>query len=159
MNGRGVVPHIIMLQEVNITSAELQSMHLPEGWAAAAQMMLVGHMKGNMILVGTGGVLGSRDHVVEVEDVSNAAFDLKAVRVRDLTIVSVYVHCAREKGRTIRSSVSALMNTLEGTLTGREGPCIIAGDFNTASEEDREYLVDMMDAFGLAKRVPGTARG
>ena len=43
MSGRGVVPHIIMLQEVNITSAELQSMHLPDGWAAAAQMMLVGH--------------------------------------------------------------------------------------------------------------------
>jgi len=76
-SGTGVVPHIIMLQEVNITSAELQSMHLPEGWAAAAQMMLVGHMKGNMILVGNGGVLGSRDHVVEVEDVPNVAFDLK----------------------------------------------------------------------------------
>eukprot|EP00952_Eustigmatos_sp_NYUAD-ZCMA_P014693 57075-Eustigmatos_ZCMA.PRE.1 len=84
----GVVPHIIMLQEVNITSAELQSMQLPEGWTAAAQMKLVGHMKGNIILVGTGEVLGSRDHVVEVEDISIAAFDLKAVRVRDLTIVS-----------------------------------------------------------------------
>jgi len=156
MSGRGVLPHIIMLQEVNITSAELQSMDLPEGWAAAAQMLLVGHMKGNMILLGIGGVLGSRDHVVEVEDISSAAFDLKAVRVRDLTIVSVYVHCARGKGRTIRSSISALMDTLEDTLTGREGPCIVAGDFNTASEEDQECLVEMMDAFGF---VPSLADG
>ena len=154
--GRGVVPDIIMLQEVNTTSTELQSMQLPAGWVAAAQMMLVGHMKGNMILVGTGGVLGSRDHVVEVEDVSNVDFDLKAVRVRDLTIVSVYVHCVREKGRSIRSSISAVMSTLEDTLTGREGPCIIAGDFNTSTEEDREHLVDMMDAFGF---VPSLAQG
>ena len=84
-----------MLQEVNITSAELQSMDLPQGWTAAAQMKLLGHMKGNMILVGIGGVLGSRDHVVEVEDISSDDFDLKAVRVRDLTILSVHVHCAR----------------------------------------------------------------
>ena len=56
-------------------------------------MKLLGHMKGNMILVGIGGVLGSRDHAVEVEDISSDDIDLKAVRVRDLTIVSVYVHC------------------------------------------------------------------
>ena len=103
-----MVPDIVMLQEVNTTSTELQTMQLPEGWVAAAQMKLIGHMKGNMILVGTGGVLGSRDHVVEVEDISNVAFDLKAVRVRDLTIISVYVHCVRKKGETIRSSISAL---------------------------------------------------
>eukprot|EP00952_Eustigmatos_sp_NYUAD-ZCMA_P013702 54117-Eustigmatos_ZCMA.PRE.1 len=71
-----------MLQEVNITSAELQSMHLPEGWAAAAQLMLMGHMKGNMVLVGPGGVLGSKDYVVDVEDISNVAYDMKGVRVR-----------------------------------------------------------------------------
>ena len=150
----GEVPDIIMWQETNITTADLEHMQLPEGWIAAAQMKLIGHMKGNTILVGTGGVLASRNHVVEVEDISNVAFDLKALRVRDLTIISVYVHCVREKGRSIRSSISALMSTLEETLTGREAPCIIAGDFNTSTEKDREHLVDMMDAFGVMPSLP-----
>ena len=156
MSGRGVLPHIIMLQEVNITSAELQSMHLPEGWAAAAQMTLVGHMKGKMISVGTGGVLGSKNHVVEVEDVSSVAFDFEGgKRTGPHHRLGVRPLCS-EKGKSIRCSISALMSILEDTSTGREGPCIIAGDFNTALEEDRDYLVELMDAFGF---VPSLAEG
>ena len=66
----------------------------------------------------------------------------------------MYVHCVRKKGETIRSSISALMSTVEDTLTGREGPCVIAGDFNTSTEADREHLVDMMDAFGFVPSLP-----
>jgi hypothetical protein len=148
----GAVPDIIFLQETNVHSGVFHRLEgLETGWAAAFNSKLVGRMKGTGILIRQSKLLGPKTTIQPVYEDSNDIFDIIAVKVRSLMLVSVYVHVLRDQGA--REVLDELLNVLLHKITGdHDGPIIVGGDFNL--RHDVDLLVESMSALELLPVYP-----
>ena len=150
--GDGAAPDIIFLQETNVHSDVLHRLEgLETGWAAAFNNKLVGHMKGTGILVRESKLLGTKTTIEPVYDDSNELFDIIAVKVRSLMLVSVYMHVIREHraSEVVDELLSVLAHKI---MENHEGPVIIGGDFNLRNNV--ELLVESMASLELVPVYP-----
>ena len=149
---RDNIPNIILWQETNITSEEVDMIaERLDGWVVATNHTVIGHKKGCTTLVAQGPALGPKGgQVYVIDETSNAMFDFKAIRVRQLLVINVYIHCARGGGGSVRDSIEGFMLQIMDSVQKHDGPILIAGDFNTPTAEDQDYLMEMMDTVGLS---------